>query len=39
MVELRQAWKDLLPPVDAFLKERGKPAIEVKAADTRRATM
>lgn len=30
LTELRTAWKDLLPPVDAFLKEKGKPAIEVR---------
>ncbi len=35
MVELRKAWKELLPPVDAFLKEKGKPAIEVKPNDVR----
>ena len=35
LVELRQAWKDLLPPVDAFLKEKGKPTIEVKAGDVK----
>ena len=33
LVELRQAWKELLPPVDAYLKKKGKPAIEVRAAD------
>ena len=33
MVELRKAWKELLPPVDAFLREHGKPAIEVKPND------
>ncbi len=35
LVELRKAWKELLPPVDAFLKAKGKPAIEVKAADVK----
>ncbi|MEO7521649.1 MAG: glycosyl hydrolase, partial [Gemmatimonas sp.] len=35
LVQLRQVWKDLLPPVDAFLKERGKAPIEVKASDVR----
>jgi photosystem II stability/assembly factor-like uncharacterized protein len=35
LVELRQAWKELLPPVDEFLRSRGKPAIEVRAADVR----
>ncbi|MEO7361360.1 MAG: glycosyl hydrolase, partial [Gemmatimonadaceae bacterium] len=33
LVELREAWKTLLPPVDAFLKEKGKPAIEVRTGD------
>lgn len=35
LVELRKAWKELLPPVDAFLKEKGKPAIEVKPNDVK----
>ena len=35
LVQLRQVWKDLLPPVDAFLKEKGKAPIEVKAAEAR----
>ena len=30
LTELRTAWKDLLPPVDAFLRDKGKPAIEVR---------
>lgn len=35
LVELRQAWKELLPPVDEYLKKKGMPAIEVRAADVR----
>ena len=35
LVQLRQVWKDLLPPVDNFLKEKGKAPIEVKPADVR----
>jgi hypothetical protein len=35
LVELRNAWKELLPPIDAFLKEKGKPAIDVKPADVK----
>jgi hypothetical protein len=35
LVELRQAWKELLPPVDEYLKKKGKPAIEVRPADVR----
>ena len=30
LVDLRAAWKDLLPPIDAILKKHGHPAIEVK---------
>ena len=37
LVELRQAWKELLPPVDEYLRKKGKPAIEVRPADTRTA--
>jgi len=37
LVALSKVWKDLLPPVDAFLKEHGKAPIEVKAAETKRA--
>ena len=33
LVELRQAWKELLPPVDEYLKRKGKQPIEVRAAD------
>jgi hypothetical protein len=35
LVELRAAWKDLLPPVDEILKKHGHPAIEVKPNDVR----
>ncbi len=35
LVELRAAWKDLLPPVDEILKKYGHPAIEVKPNDVR----
>jgi hypothetical protein len=28
-------WRTLLPPVDDFLKQRGKPAIEVAPRDVR----
>ena len=33
LVELRKAYKELLPPIDAILKKHGLPAIEVKAGD------
>jgi photosystem II stability/assembly factor-like uncharacterized protein len=33
LVDLRAAWKDLLPPIDAILKKHGLPAIEVKPSD------
>ncbi len=33
LVELREAWRTLLPPVDDFLKARGKPPIEVAPRD------
>lgn len=33
LVELRQAWRELLPPVDEYLKKKGRPAIEVRPAD------
>jgi hypothetical protein len=35
LVSLRKAWKELLPPVDAFLKQKGKAPIEVKPADVK----
>ncbi len=35
LVELRAAWKELLPPIDEILKKHGQPAIEVKAADVK----
>lgn len=35
LVELREAWRTLLPPVDDFLRQRGKPAIEVAPRDVR----
>jgi len=35
LVDLRTAWKDLLPPIDDILKKHGHPAIEVKPADVR----
>lgn len=37
LVELRAAWKDLLPPIDEILKKHGKPAIEVKPSDVKAA--
>ncbi|MGV3710706.1 MAG: WD40/YVTN/BNR-like repeat-containing protein [Gemmatimonas sp.] len=33
LTELRAAWKELLPPVDAFLKEKGKATIDVRTGD------
>jgi hypothetical protein len=36
LVELRAAWKALLPPIDALRRKHGHPAIEVKPADPRR---
>ena len=35
LVELRKAWKDLLPPVDAYLTRKGKKTIDVKPNDVR----
>ena len=35
LVELRKVWQELLPPVDEFLKSKGKAPIEVKASDVR----
>jgi tRNA A37 threonylcarbamoyladenosine modification protein TsaB len=35
LVELRKAWKELLPPVDAFLKDKGKAPIDVKPNDAK----
>ncbi len=35
LVELRKAWKELLPPVDAFLKDKGKQPIDVKPNDAK----
>lgn len=35
LVELRQAWKDLLPPIDEILKKNGQPVIDVKPADVK----
>ena len=35
LVELRKAWKDLLPPVDAYLTKKGKKPIDVKPNDVR----
>jgi len=37
LVNLRQAWKDMLPPIDEILKKHGHPAVEVKPADVRAA--
>jgi hypothetical protein len=37
LVDLRQAWKDMLPPIDEILKKHGHPAVEVKPADVRAA--
>jgi len=37
LVALRRAWQELLPPVDNYLKSKGKSPIEVKAADVKRA--
>jgi len=39
LVELRKAYKDLLPPVDEILRKNGHKAIEVKPQDTRRTAM
>jgi hypothetical protein len=36
-VELRKAYKELIPPIDEILKKHGHPAIEVKPADTPQA--
>ncbi|MEQ1690361.1 MAG: glycosyl hydrolase [Gemmatimonas sp.] len=33
LVDLRAAWKELLPAIDAILKKHGHPAIEVKPGD------
>ncbi len=33
LVELRRVWKELLPPVDAFLKGKGKAPIDVRPAE------
>jgi hypothetical protein len=33
LVELRKAYKELIPPIDAILKKHGHPALEVKPAD------
>jgi photosystem II stability/assembly factor-like uncharacterized protein len=38
LVELRAAWKDLLPPIDEILRRHGLPAIEVKPADVKTPT-
>ena len=35
LVDLRKAWKDMLPPIDEILKRHGKPQIEVKPADAK----
>jgi len=35
LTELRKAWKELLPPVDAFLVKKGKKPIDVKPADVK----
>ena len=35
LVELRKAWKELLPPVDAYLIKKGKKPIDVKPNDVR----
>jgi hypothetical protein len=37
LVELRKAYKELIPPIDEILKKHGHPAIEVKPADTPQA--
>jgi photosystem II stability/assembly factor-like uncharacterized protein len=36
LVELRKAYKELLPPIDEIRKQHGIPAIEVKPADVTR---
>ena len=33
LVELRKAYKELIPPIDEILKKHGHPALEVKPAD------
>ena len=38
LVELRAAWKDLLPPIDEILKKHGQPAIEVKPGDVKKTS-
>jgi photosystem II stability/assembly factor-like uncharacterized protein len=38
LVELRKAWKEMLPPIDEILKKHGKPAIEVKPADAKKTS-
>jgi hypothetical protein len=38
LVELRAAWKDLLPPIDELLKKHGQPAIEVKPGDAKKTS-
>ena len=30
LVDLRKAWKEMLPPIDEILKKHGKPPIDVK---------
>jgi hypothetical protein len=37
LVDLRQAWKDMLPPIDEILKKHGHPAVEVKPSDVKTA--
>lgn len=37
LVELRKAYKELLPPIDEILKKHGHPTIEVKAGDVQAA--
>jgi hypothetical protein len=37
LVELRKAYKELIPPIDEILKKHGHPVIEVKPADTPQA--
>jgi photosystem II stability/assembly factor-like uncharacterized protein len=37
LVELRKAYKELLPPIDEILRKHGHPVIEVKPADAPQA--
>jgi hypothetical protein len=37
LVDLRQTWKDMLPPIDDILKKHGHPAVEVKPSEVKSA--